>query len=129
MDDALLSKVRRALARSWSAKTSFCFSEDAAPSYGQCAQTAIVIREIFGGEILKTSGWPPNGRHFYNRIDGTRYDFTADQFSMPDYSHAVSYDDILSSVEEAESETMFGQTEELRRAFRKAFNDELMLST
>ncbi len=129
MDDALLSKVRRALERSWSAKTSFCFSEDAAPSYGQCAQTAIVIREIFGGEILKTSGWPPNGRHFYNHIDGTRYDFTADQFSMPDYSHVVSYDDILSSVEEAASETMFGQVEELRRAFRKALNDELMLST
>ena len=129
MDDVLLSKVRRALERSWSAKTSICFSQDAAPSYGQCAQTAIVIRETFGGEILKTSGWPPNGRHFYNRIDGTRYDFTADQFSMPDYSHDVSYDDILSSVEEAENETMFGQVEELRRAFRKAFNDELTLAT
>ena len=129
MDDVLLSKVRRALERSWSAKTSICFSQDAAPSYGQCAQTAIVIRETFGGDILKTSGWPPNGLHFYNRIDGTRYDFTADQFSMPDYSHDVGYDDILSSVKEAESETMFGQVEELRRAFCKAFNEELTLAT
>lgn len=124
MDDALLSKVRHALERSWSAKTSVCFSPDAAPSYGQCAPTAIVIWETFGGEILKTSGWPPNGRHFYNRIDGTRYDFTANQFSMPDYSHDVKYDDILSSMDEAASETMFGQVEELRRAFREAFNDE-----
>lgn len=124
MDDALLSKVRRALERSWSAKTSFCFSPDAAPSYGQCAPTAIVILETFGGEILKTGGWPPNGRHFYNRINGTRYDFTADQFSMPDYSHDVKYDDTLSSVAEAESETMFGQVDELRRVFRETFNEE-----
>lgn len=124
MDDALLSKVRRALERSWSAKTSACFSPDAAPSYGQCAPTAIVILETLGGEILKTGGWPPNGRHFYNRINGIRYDFTADQFSMPDYSHDVKYDDTLSSVAEAESETTFGQVDELRRVFRETLNEE-----
>lgn len=93
-----------------------------------CAPTAIVVFETFGGEILKTSGWPKDdghfGRHFYNRIDGTRYDFTADQFSMPDYSHKVQYEDILSSVREAMSETMFGQVEEMKRAFHEAFNDE-----
>ena len=71
---------------------------------------------------MKTGGWPPNGRHFYNRINGIRYDFTADQFSMPGYSHDVKYDDTLSSVAEAESETMFGQVDELRRVFREAFN-------
>lgn len=128
MDDALLSKVKRALVRSWSSKTSECFSPDALPSYGQCAPTAIVIFEAFGGEILKTSGWPKDdghfGRHFYNRIDGTRYDFTADQFSMPDYSHKVQYEDILSSVKEAMSETMFGQVEEMKRAFHEAFIDD-----
>lgn len=123
MDDALLSKVRRALERSWSDKTSICFSPTAARSYGQCAPTAIVIWEVFGGEILKTDGWPPSGRHFYNRIGGTRYDFTADQFSMPDYSHDVKYNDTLSNVAEAESETMSGQIDELRRAFRKALNE------
>lgn len=124
MDDALLFKIRRALERSWSEKTSVCFSPDAAPSYGQCAPTAIVIWETFGGEILKTDGWPPNGRHFYNRIDGTRYDFTADQFSMPGYSHHVKYEDILSNVAEAKSETILGQVDELRRAFRKAFEED-----
>lgn len=124
MDDVLLSKVRCALERSWSTKTSLIFSPDAAPSYGQCAQTAIVIREMFGGEILKTRGWPPNGRHFYNQINGTRYDFTVEQFSMPDYSYEVKYDDTLSSVAEAESETVFGQVNELRRVFREAFNEE-----
>ena len=53
----------------------------------------------------------------------TPYDFTADQFLMPDYSHDVKYEDILSNVEEAKSETMSGQVDELRRAFRKAFNE------
>ena len=124
MDDALLSKIRRALVRSWSEKTSVCFSSDAAPSYGQCAPTAIVIWETFGGEILKTDGWPPNGRHFYNRIDGTRYDFTADQFSMLGYSHDVKYKDILSNEVEAMSEAMPGQVDELRRAFCKAFKED-----
>jgi len=42
---------------------------------------------------------------------------------MPDYSHDVKYEDILSNVEEAKSETMSGQVDELRRAFRKAFNE------
>lgn len=124
MDDSLLSKIRRALEQSWSEKTSVCFSSDAAPSYGQCAPTAIVIWETFGGEILKTDGWPPNGRHFYNRINGTRYDFTADQFSMPDYSYDVKYKDILSNEVEAKNETILGQVDELRRAFRKAFEED-----
>lgn len=121
MNDELLSKIRCALESSWSKKTSYCFSSTAAPSYGQCAPTAIVIYETFGGEILKTDGWPPNGRHFYNRIGGTRYDFTADQFEMPHYSHNVEYKDILSNTEEAATETMEGQIEEMRRAFRNAF--------
>jgi hypothetical protein len=122
MNEDLTRKVRRALERSWSYKTSICYSPSAAPSYGQCAPTAIVIWEYFGGEILKTDGWPPNGSHFYNQIDGTRYDFTADQFKMPDYSHQVNYKDILSNVAEAESETMPGQVAEMRSAFKKAFN-------
>jgi hypothetical protein len=71
MDNEIISKIKAALMRSWSAQTSICYSKDAPPSYGQCAPTAIVIWEHFGGEILKTEGWPPQGRHFYNRIDET----------------------------------------------------------
>jgi len=123
MSEELVRRIRRALERSWSGKTSVCYSPSAAPSYGQCAPTAIVIWERFGGEILKTDGWPPNGRHFYNRIDGTKYDFTADQFEMPDYSHRVEYKDILSNAAEAETETMAGQVDEMRRAFGKAFKE------
>lgn len=123
MDNALYRKVRQALERSWSAETSVCFSPDAFPSYGQCAQTAIVIWETFGGEILKTTGWHGKGQHFYNRLDGIRCDFTADQFSMPDYSYELTYEDHQSNVDEAERETLPGQVEALRHAFRRAFNE------
>ncbi len=118
-----MHKIRKALERSWSEKTSYCYSKEAAPSYGQCAPTAIVVWETFGGEILRTDGWPPQGRHFYNRIDGFRYDFTADQFEMPGYSRKVEYKDILSSPEEAATEAYPSQIDEMRAAFGKALKD------
>ena len=123
MNDELVSKIKNALQRSWSAKTSVCYSESAPACYGQCAPTAIVIWEYFGGEILKTDGWPPNGRHFYNRIGGTRYDFTADQFKDPEYPLKVEYRDLPSSSKEAETEMLPGQIEAMRSAFKKAFNE------
>jgi len=61
MDNAFYRKVRQALERSWSAETSVGFSPDAFSSYGQCAQTAIVVWETFGGEILRTTGWHGRG--------------------------------------------------------------------
>jgi len=120
MNEELLRKIRTALERSWSAETSICYSEAAPASYGQCAPTAIVVWENFGGEILKTDGWPPEGRHFYNRIDGNRYDFTADQFEDPEYFHKIVYKDIPSSAEEAATETLPSQIEEMRAAFKRA---------
>jgi hypothetical protein len=122
MDDASYQQVRMALEKSWSGETSFIYSRDAFPSYGQCAQTAIIIQERFGGEILRTTGWHGRGNHFYNRIAGKRVDFTADQFTMPDYSYDLTYEDQLSSAAEAAKETLPGQVEALRRAFDTVFN-------
>lgn len=126
MDDIL--QIRHAFEQSWSAKTSVCFSPDAFPSYGQCAQTAIIVQEIFGGEILKTTGWHGSGLHFYNRIDGVRYDFTVDQFSMPGYSYKLLYEDYQSDFSEAEKETLPGQLAALKYAFLKAYNSKSSLS-
>jgi hypothetical protein len=54
---------------------------------------SLLIHDIFGGEILKTckkKGW-----HFYNRIEGTRFDFTtADIYKSSDI---IKYEDIPSS--------------------------------
>lgn len=119
MDIELKAKIRATLEKCWSLETSFIFSESMPPSYGQCAQTAIVICEFFDGEILKTDGWHGQGRHFYNRIDGERCDFTADQFTAnPEYSHSIEYKDSLSNLDEAATETCPSQISNLRYAFK-----------
>lgn len=119
MDEITEKKIRDALVKSWSPETSVCYSEDAAPSYGQCAQTAIVIHERFGGEILKTDGWGLRP-HYYNMIDGKRYDFTAGQFSeMPEYKCDIEYKNLRSDAKEALTDTTPSQVEALRCAFEK----------
>ncbi len=127
MDDDLISKVKAALLESWSEETCIIY-EGGYPYYGQCAQTSIVIHEIFGGDILQTRGWPRNGggngRHFYNQIEGKRFDFTAEQFTdIPDYTYDVVYQDIPSSIEEAQSETSPSQIRALKAAFETAMNN------
>ena len=114
-------KVRRALERSWSKKTSECYDPDIAPlSYGQCAPTAVVVYETFGGMILKTD-IPDNasGLHFYNCINDQRYDFTADQFE-----EVVKYKDIPSNDSEAAVITTGRQLDEMRYAFKSAWKKE-----
>ncbi len=124
MDEQLVLKIKNALRKSWSKDTCIIFEVEY-PYYGQCAQTAIIIYEKFGGEILKTKGWPRdegNGHHFYNRINDIRYDFTAEQFTdIPDYTYDLEYQDILSCEEEAETETNSKQIIALRCAFNQAF--------
>jgi hypothetical protein len=89
-------EIKRALLTTWSKKTQPAFNKET-PSHNQCAQTAIVICEKFGGEILKTKintagGYPID--HFYNRINGKRYDFTADQFQLDDFVKPIKYLDV-----------------------------------
>ncbi len=119
--------VRQALERSWSAETSVCYNPKIAPlSYGQCAPTAVVVAETFGGEILKTQVPKKDGtsvRHFYNRIGGQRFDFTRSQFDeLPDYWGPVVYDDTASSLADAMTEMLPGQLEAMRAAFKKALD-------
>jgi hypothetical protein len=64
------------------------------PSFGQGAATALVIHDLFGGEIVKTES--PSGWHFYNIIEGERYDLTQGQFPEP-----LGYSDDPSSRAEA----------------------------
>ena len=117
MDEELKKKVRKALENCWSEKTSICYSEDAPASYGQCAPTAIVVWENFGGEILKTDGWP-NGHHFYNRINGERIDFTEDQFTTPEDFYKIEYKDIQTATENQ-------MTAEIFLDFFRQANDQL----
>ncbi|MCY8268380.1 hypothetical protein MOC48_18745, partial [Bacillus haynesii] len=65
---------------------------------GQCGVTALVVNDILGGEIRKTK--LPEGWHFYNFINGKRYDLTVSQFKED-----ILYMDIPSNRNEAFSDT------------------------
>lgn len=93
MTKADLDEFRSVLHRCWSLETSSQWLPDN-PARGQCNVTALVVCDRFGGEILKT----PVGDewHFYNRVAGTVYDLTAEQFSV-----LPAYLDIPSTRDEA----------------------------
>ena len=94
------------LKAAWSRETSSKWSLEN-PAKGQCSVTALVVQDLLGGDILKTQ--TTDGLHFYNFIDGTRWDFTSSQFD-----HAIGYDDLSSSRAEALADTTVAQYEALR---------------
>lgn len=103
------------LFQSWSIQSSSKWSEDN-PAKGQCGVTALVINDIFGGEILKTM--LPDGWHFYNRIDGKRYDLTKSQIC-----EGINYQDILSNREEAFLDTNQNQYNYLKQSVERLLPD------
>src|SRR3954469_10202169 len=87
-------EVRRALRKAWSLSTSSQWTASN-PAAGQCNVTALLVHELFGGELLKTP--LPAGDPFYNRVEGRRYDFRASQFDQP-----IAYVDLLTDRADAE---------------------------
>ena len=104
-------QVALVLAKSWSLDTARQWTAEK-PAAGQCNVTALLIHELFGGELLKTN--LPEGDHFYNRINGCRYDFTESQFSSP-----VSYVDELASRSDAERGATAAELAALKAAFER----------
>lgn len=102
-------EVQRTLRKAWSLSTSSQWTPNN-PAAGQCNVTALLVHELFGGELLKTP--LPAGDHFYNRIEGRRYDFTASQFDQP-----IAYVDLLTDRADAELGATSDQLAELRAAF------------
>ena len=100
-------RLRARLERAWSAETSTLWTPDN-PARGQCSVTALAVQKLCGGEILKTA--TPAGPHFYNRIGGEHFDFTAGQFEAP-----PCYDDLPSDAGEAMADTSPAQLEALLR--------------
>lgn len=98
--------VQRTLRKSWSLSTASQWTASN-PAAGQCNVTSLLIHELFGGELLKTQ--LPAGNHFYNRIEGKRYDFTASQFDRP-----IAYMDVPASRTDAELGATSDQLAELR---------------
>ena len=75
-----LVALRVELESCWCADTSFWpeLWTPAHPSVGQCAVTALVVSDRFGGEILRTVN--QDVVHYWNRLSGVDVDLTRDQF-------------------------------------------------
>jgi len=100
MDDHHLGQfeqIMNALYKSWSSDSSSKWSQDN-PAKGQCGVTALIVNDLLGGEIRKTR--LPEGWHFYNFINGKRYDLTVSQFKED-----ILYMDVPSNRNEAFSDT------------------------
>lgn len=65
------------------------FDRENDPTYGQCAITATLVYDMFGGTIhkIRVSG---GGTHYFNKIEGHYIDLTRDQFDL--YNIPVNYD-------------------------------------
>ena len=84
-----IKELEEILRKSWSKETCSpglreSYSEDN-PSLGQCAITAMIVNDIFGGKIMRCMA--STGSHYYNMIDGKLVDLTAEQFQgeIPQY--------------------------------------------
>lgn len=90
----------RAISRVWSGDTASPTNawSPSNPAQNHCSITSLIVQDYFGGEILstRTSG----GTHFYNLIDGKKWDLTVSQFAEP-----VPYDDTLATRDEALADT------------------------
>lgn len=103
-------EVQSALRKAWSLSTASQWTANN-PAAGQCNVTSLLIHDLFGGELLKTP--LPAGDHFYNRIGGRRYDFTASQFDQP-----IVYMDLPANRVDAEQGATHDELAELRAAFQ-----------
>ncbi|WP_033717952.1 YunG family protein [Bacillus cereus] len=116
MDNVKKKQIYDMLTKSWSIETSSKWTSEN-PVKGQCGVTALVVQDLYGGEIKKTKVggvW-----HFYNLIDGKVLDFTETQFN-----EELNYMDVKSNREEAFADTNDKQYDILKEKIMK----ELKLS-
>ena len=95
------------LKTAWSAESSGSWSAEN-PAKGQCSVTSLVLQDIFSGSILKTKTY--GGTHFYNVIDGVRWDMTVSQFDRP-----IPFEDRPATRDEAMADTSDVQYQAPRR--------------
>ena len=64
------------------------YEKDNDPTYGQCAITATLVYDLFGGTIhkIRVNG---GGTHYFNKINGHYIDLTRDQFDL--YNIDIKY--------------------------------------
>lgn len=88
-----LDDLYNILRESWCKETAYplCQSDWVPndPSYGQCAITAMLVHDMFGGSIhrIRVDG---GGTHYFNKIDDHYIDLTVEQFDL--YNIPVNYE-------------------------------------
>mgnify|MGYP001796403523 CR=1 FL=1 len=113
-----LRAFKALLPTAWSHHSSSKWTQEN-PAAGQCGVTALVVHDLFGGTIKKTLWHSPAGDiwHFYNMINGARWDFTDSQFDDP-----LVYTDEQSNRDEALGDTNAAQYDHLTKAVARARN-------
>lgn len=93
-DVETLNDLFGALLNCWERKTAYPASQADYdklndPTYGQCAITATIVHDLFGGTIhkIRVSG---GGTHYFNKIEGHYIDLARDQFDL--YNIPVDYE-------------------------------------
>ena len=88
-----LGDLYKVLRKAWCRETAYpsCQTEwvNTDPSYGQCAITAMLVYDMFGGSIhrIRVDG---GGTHYFNRVEGHYIDLTIEQFDL--YGIPVTYE-------------------------------------
>jgi len=82
LEELNISDLQVALIHSWNADTAFGEWSPECPPLNQCAVTALVVQDLFGGDLLRCE--MTNGdSHYWNRLsDGMEIDLTESQFSF-----------------------------------------------
>uniref|UniRef100_N2AHF6 Uncharacterized protein n=1 Tax=Eubacterium plexicaudatum ASF492 TaxID=1235802 RepID=N2AHF6_9FIRM len=84
-----LKVLTRALYESWGKDTAYKDDKDkwteANRGAGQCAITAMIVYDYFGGEIYRGYSKKDCLYHYWNMIDGKKVDLTASQFQKEIY--------------------------------------------
>ena len=76
---ATLIELYRALNKIWSTETASPANGWTAdvPAKNHCSVTSLIVQDYFGGDIVSTL--TTGETHFYNLIEGTRWDLTVSQ--------------------------------------------------
>lgn len=88
-----LGDLYQVLRKAWCRETAYpsCQTEwvNTDPSYGQCAITAMLVYDMFGGSIhrIRVDG---GGTHYFNKVEGHYIDLTIEQFDL--YGIPVTYE-------------------------------------
>lgn len=86
-----IGQLKQILIQSWNLETCSPGLRDKwneeNPSIGQCAITALIVNDFFGGKIMRCM--VSSGSHYYNIIDDEFVDLTVEQFlgEIPQYEN------------------------------------------